>query len=560
MNGIELVTSFIDKGFNFDKDTLFNYYVSLKTKPFVILTGISGSGKSKIAEVFAESIAEDGEKNYELIPVKPNWRDNKGLFGYHNVIDDNYYATPLIRLFLKALKNPDKPYFLILDEMNIAQVEHYFADYLSLIESRRLESNVNFDTFDFTGHDSLSETLILAAFDIGVDGVDRNIAEYRNNRFCMKWESMKFTGHASNWTAQVRTEFNQKDSSGNPQRLAGRMFDGGHGKYHLKDRSALAPSDATIYDELLDLYNEITTEKKNIKQDNMVLHNDAMCLAGGVGEKCDCADCPYSKAEKYKCDKLWTSDDENILVPPELPIPLNVFTIGTVNVDETTYMFSPKVLDRSNVIEFNEVDFERVYNLPDSVKRLLTYARLFSENDFYFDNSVDLVDELKIQVPSVADVNSLVADAETEFAVYARIFSALKKYNMQFGYRVINEMSAYVNNAVELSQKDTMVTHAIDLQIIQKLLPKMHGSYEKLWNPLIDILNCLLNDVNKERQFDNISDLRDFIGVELNNTNVVLRELSEDDIKSVYKYPKSAAKIIDMLIDLNIQGFTTFIR
>ena len=131
---------------------------------------------------------------------------------------------------------------------------------------------------------------------------------------------------------------------------------------------------------------------------------------------------------------------------------------------------------------------------------------------------------------------------------------------MQFGYRVINEMSAYVNNVVELAKKDTLVTHAIDLQIIQKVLPKIHGSYEKIWNPLIDLLNCLLIDENKKRQFDNIAELGDFIGVELDKSEVVLSELLEEDIKRIYNYPKSAAKIIEMLIDLDIQGFTTFIR
>lgn len=563
MNGIELAQSFATKGFNYDKDTLFNFYVSLMTKPFVILTGISGSGKSKIAEIFAESMSNGNGKNYELIPIKPNWRDNKGLFGYHNVIDDNYYVTPLIRLFLKAINDPKNPYFIILDEMNIAQVEHYFADYLSLIESRRVEadnSGLTFDTFNFSGHNSLSEALILAAFDIGVDGIDRDIADYRTNRFCERWKKIIFTGQDTSWTPQVRTEFNQKDANGNPSRLAGRMFSGGNGRYHLKSRDELDPNDTRLYDELYSLYLDITTDHMTIKQDNIVLHNETMCLSGGTGSKCDCANCPYSKSEKYRCDKLWASDDDGVLVPPEMPIPLNVFTIGTVNVDETTYMFSPKVLDRGNVIEFNEVDFESVYDLPDSIKRLLSYAKLFYNNDYYFDSSINICDALKVKIPSVRRVNELMNGHEEDSAVFVKIFSSLKKYNMQFGYRVINEMSAYVNNAVEMSGNETVVPHAVDLQILQKILPKMHGSYEKLWNPLIDVLNCLLHDENKKKNYESIDEIRDFAAGELGKDECSLRDLTEDDIKRIYKYPKSASKLLDMIIDLDAQGFTTFIR
>ena len=170
-NTNELTTAFSERGFYYSKDLIFNYFLSLISKPFAILTGISGSGKSKIAEVFAEIIADDNNKNYELVPVKPNWRDNKGLFGYHNVIDDSYYTTPLIRLFIRALNDPEHPYFLILDEMNIAKTEHYFADYLSIIESRRGNRIPADDSavtsFTYEGDTSLSEAIILAAFDLG---------------------------------------------------------------------------------------------------------------------------------------------------------------------------------------------------------------------------------------------------------------------------------------------------------------------------------------------------------------------------------------------------------
>src|SRR5699024_8110984 len=212
----ELVNSFQDKGFHYTKDLLFNYYISLITKPFIILTGISGSGKSKIAELFAEIVNDTTLKSYELIPVKPNWRDNKGLFGYHNLIDNSYYITPMIRLFLRALHKPTSPFFLILDEMNIAKTEHYFADYLSLIESRRVEKfmdDISTDELDleeifsYATDTSLSEAIILSALDINNLNEMLEIKDYRENRFSKLWQETIFG--ENNWTAQYRSELKQ---------------------------------------------------------------------------------------------------------------------------------------------------------------------------------------------------------------------------------------------------------------------------------------------------------------------------------------------------------------
>lgn len=133
------------RGFYYSKEQLYNFYISLKTKPFVILSGISGSGKSKIADLFAEYMAfvTSTDQNYELVSVKPNWTDSRGIFGYHNIINNTYEITPTVKLFIRAIANPDKPYFLLLDEMNLAKVEYYFSDFLSLLESRRISEETD---------------------------------------------------------------------------------------------------------------------------------------------------------------------------------------------------------------------------------------------------------------------------------------------------------------------------------------------------------------------------------------------------------------------------------
>lgn len=300
----ELLIEFQKRGFFYNKDLLFNYYLSLITKPFVILTGISGSGKSKIAEIFAEIISDDGDKNYELVPVKPNWRDSKGLFGYHNIIDGSYYLTPTIKLFIRALKKPDVAYFLVLDEMNIAKTEHYFADYLSLIESRRIIKGQLGDSitdlasvFTYPDNTSLSEAIILSALDINMPGTRLKIEQYRNNRFSELWKQQIFGGE--NWTAQYRSELNQGDG-----RLAHRVFEGGNGEYKLKDKNTLSPKDRSTVERLEKTYSTIVANTVSLKQDNMVLHNCSHCI-DDEGNVCPKADtCPFAINEQYKCDQI----------------------------------------------------------------------------------------------------------------------------------------------------------------------------------------------------------------------------------------------------------------
>ena len=211
-NTLNLYDYFNSKGFFFSKEVLSRYYLSLKAKPFVILSGISGTGKTKIAQLFADYICQEDEKDeakkrVAFIPVRPDWMDNKGLFGYYNILDEKYHSTKVLDLLLEAQEHPGKPYFVILDEMNLAKVEHYFSDFLSVLESR---TPVN----------------------------------------------------------------------------------------------------------------------------------------------------PHGEAIQLHSQERAEALDGHRRIPGSLHVPSNVFFAGTVNVDESTYMFSPKVLDRANVIEFNDVDLD----------------------------------------------------------------------------------------------------------------------------------------------------------------------------------------------------------
>ena len=127
-----------------------SYISAIKTKPFVILGGFSGTGKSqKVKELAFASCpnnshlrtSETTPGNYLLLSVKPNWHDATEITGFRSSVNRNYYVTDFMRFLIKAMHFPNVPFFVCLDEMNLAPVEEYFADFLSVIESRKKTSS-----------------------------------------------------------------------------------------------------------------------------------------------------------------------------------------------------------------------------------------------------------------------------------------------------------------------------------------------------------------------------------------------------------------------------------
>lgn len=131
---------FSDHGLMLRLDEVINFHLSLKPRGFVVLSGISGTGKSWLSRLYAEALL-GGERsagdNFALIPVQPNWRDQTYLLGFHNHLTGQFEEGPLYGAFQQAVAQPDGlPYLVLLDETNLARVEHYFADYLSVMETR----------------------------------------------------------------------------------------------------------------------------------------------------------------------------------------------------------------------------------------------------------------------------------------------------------------------------------------------------------------------------------------------------------------------------------------
>ncbi|SHN31219.1 McrB family protein [Mucilaginibacter sp. OK098] len=122
-----------NRGFKYHYEEIANFFLALKTKPFIILAGISGTGKTQLPRMFAQAIGM--KANIIQVPVRPDWTDGSDLLGYTS-LDGKFVPKNLTIAIEKANLKPNEPHFFILDEMNLARVEHYFSDFLSIIETR----------------------------------------------------------------------------------------------------------------------------------------------------------------------------------------------------------------------------------------------------------------------------------------------------------------------------------------------------------------------------------------------------------------------------------------
>lgn len=234
-----------------------------------------------------------------------------------------------------------------------------------------------------------------------------------------------------------------------------------------------------------------------------------------------------SAMESHEAIALWNNcndetDSCNCNVPERIRLPDNLFIIGTINVDETTYMFSPKVLDRANVIEF-KISIDEMAEFLDGIKQVdsssicskaagmgADFIRLANVNDF--DNTKATTDTLKA------------------------FFTELKSVNAEFGYRSATEIFRFISQAYKNDDTEEKMSQKeiLDAAILQKLLPKLHGSRKKL-EPALKRLWELC------------------FASEIKDTMQIARENID---KAIYK--QSADKIFRMYESAYTNGFTSF--
>jgi len=158
----------------FEQDIVYPRYILedflalIKTNDLIVLAGESGSGKTNLIKSFAQAI---GGKSF-IIPVKPNWTSSEDLLGYYNPLEKKYLSTPFLEALLEAKDNPDVPYFICLDEMNLARVEYYFADFLSLLEERGNQPEIKLYSEDESSH-------ILSEFKNVMDTIEHVKEKYK---------------------------------------------------------------------------------------------------------------------------------------------------------------------------------------------------------------------------------------------------------------------------------------------------------------------------------------------------------------------------------------------
>jgi hypothetical protein len=370
------------------------FVASICTKPFVICSGLSGSGKTKLAQSFVQWISES-ELQYKIIPVGADWTNREPLLGYPNGLEPTSYVTPdsgALQLIIEASKeeNQRKPYFLILDEMNLSHVERYFADFLSIMES-----------------------------------------------------------------------------------------------------------------------------------------GDSIKL--------------YSGAER--------EDSNGNIVSQEIVWPKNLFIIGTVNIDETTYMFSPKVLDRANVIEFRITTTEMRVFFEN--KKELNTNELYLEKDKSNGGSGQSMGESFLNLAVDKKITKVFEDEEN---VLNNFFAELQVFGSEFGYRTATEiqllisklgMAGFVDDKNQPLDDNTKT----DIAIMQKLLPKLHGSRKKLVGPLETLAGfCVVRSEGSKQDEQHKS--------KLNYQQFITDK--RDTSKWKIKYPISLEKIERMHKNVIENGFTSY--
>lgn len=247
-------------------------------------------------------------------------------------------------------------------------------------------------------------------------------------------------------------------------------------------------------------------------------------------------------------------------VPPQLKLPKNLFVVGTVNVDETTYMFSPKVLDRANVIEFraDETQMETYLKEPTDI-----------ELDAIAGTGISFAESLVAEALAETDPDEI--DRQRLEAELMLFFRVLSRYDAEFAYRSAREITRFVSSYGRISIGEAWdFRNAFDAQIVQKLLPKLHGSRSRL-EPILCALALLCarehewEDPDTNPVLKNRDDLRDFAVRAASLTDDDLHPLTPTgELNPQYSggedpyYRLSFDKIRRMLHLLQRNGFASF--
>ena len=591
-NTVSFQEYLLSKGYLFDPKIIENYLLSIKVKPFVIFTGNSGTGKTKLSQLFAEYISDstqnsgnngslinDNEFLSVKVPVNKSSFENTGwtlsnkyLYDVLPIKEsqcdcdmwvDNIHAKAYVRVQMQL--EYDK---------NNEKLKIYFKNLFSRGTSKIVDLKINVGAFkEIYDCKSNNENFIIleqnsnkTAFNERQWFMNNNIFNYLP--FKSGYVGCNIVVEDIKSTAKIRLmprlyfkknkelQDYLKENEGKKVEVKIKTdnfnFENFHPIWekeedstnHKKDPNyKIVPVGAnwTENRHVLGFYNVITGEYNETPSYSLIklAKNDI--------------DSPYflildemnlSHVERYFADflsaiesgqpiPLYSNDDENY----ELDIPDNLLIVGTVNVDETTYMFSPKVLDRANTIEFPTMSAKEYMNSD------------FNEFDFkninYLMNPLEDLDVRNMNVHDLKDIfmfiNCSRGNLWDVLSIELDLFqSILKKINFDFGFRVINEILRFmfVSWRYEGSPKNwENWERYFDAQVKQKVLPKLHGSQKAIGQTINELFNaCLI-----ERK---------------NNADARLVDLTKKDCR----YYTSAVKLQNMAKILSNQRYVSFIN
>ena len=592
-NTVSFQEYLLSKGYLFDPKIIENYLLSIKVKPFVIFTGNSGTGKTKLSQLFAEYISDstqnsgnnsslinDNEFLSVKVPVNKSSFENTGWTLSNKYL---YDVLPIKEsqcdcdMWVDNI--PAKAYVRVQMQLeydkNNEKLKNYFKNLFSQGTSKIVDLKINVGAFkEIYDCKSNNENFIIleqnsnkTAFNERQWFMNNNIFNYLP--FKSGYVGCNIVVEDIKSTAKIRLmprlyfkknkelQDYLKENEGKKVEVKIKTDNFNFDNFHPiwkkeKDDSTdykkdpnykIVPVGAnwTENRHVLGFYNVITEE-----------YNETLSYSLIKAAKNDIGS-PYflildemnlSHVERYFADflsaiesgqpiPLYSNDDENY----ELDIPDNLLIVGTVNVDETTYMFSPKVLDRANTIEFPTMAAKEYMNSD------------FKEFDFkninYLMNPLEDLDVRNMNVYDLKDIFMFINCSEgnlwdvlsNELDLFQSI---LKKINFDFGFRVINEILRFM--FVSWRYEDSPQNwenweRYFDAQVKQKILPKLHGSQKAIGQTINELFNaCLI-----ERK---------------NNADARLVDLTKDDCR----YYTSAVKLQNMAKILSNQRYVSFIN
>lgn len=592
-NTVSFQEYLLSKGYLFDPKIIENYLLSIKVKPFVIFTGNSGTGKTKLSQLFAEYISDstqnsgnnsslinDNEFLSVKVPVNKSSFENTGWTLSNKYL---YDVLPIKEsqcdcdMWVDNI--PAKAYVRVQMQLeydkNNEKLKNYFKNLFSQGTSKIVDLKINVGAFkEIYDCKSNNENFIILEQNSNKTAFNERQWFMNNNIFNYLPFKSGYVGcnivvedikSTSKIRLMPRLYFKKnkelqdylKENEGKKVEVKIKTdnfnFDNFHPIWEKeKDDSTdykkdpnykIVPVGAnwTENRHVLGFYNVITEEYNETPSYSLI-----KAAKNDIGS-------PYflildemnlSHVERYFADflsaiesgqpiPLYSNDDENY----ELDIPDNLLIVGTVNVDETTYMFSPKVLDRANTIEFPTMAAKEYMNSD------------FKEFDFkninYLMNPLEDLDVRNMNVYDLKDIFMFINCSEgnlwdvlsNELDLFQSI---LKKINFDFGFRVINEILRFM--FVSWRYEDSPQNwenweRYFDAQVKQKILPKLHGSQKAIGQTINELFNaCLI-----ERK---------------NNADARLVDLTKDDCR----YYTSAVKLQNMAKILSNQRYVSFIN